>query len=246
MTTYTLELEIDPKSLRIIKAAQLKVTLAKPVNAISEHPNVAWVVFDPFQGNTVSWEEEYSIYASATPITQNGAVISRITEAEFPASDATYYTLNHSATFAGPFTGSDAPGKGSYKVNNAMPSTQYPFLTFGLEQEASINGSGIKPSPLNAAVVPAALSATFTPLTTVYVWLQAQFTSGTVITQVNGHASIVTFGGNIQKHTLAYNPDTGTFIPSSKSVPVESLRANYMDFETQDTGFRHFRRPGVH
>jgi hypothetical protein len=99
-----------------------------------------------------------------------------------------------------------------------MPNTSYPALTFGLEQKASINGSGIAPSPLNAAEVPAALSVTFTPLTTVYVWLQANYTSGTVITEVNGNAAIVTFGGTVTKQSLAYNPATGTFVPSSAAA----------------------------
>jgi len=213
MTTYTLDLAIDASSLQILKAAGLNITIAKPVGTSS--PNVTWLVFDPFQGNTITWEEQYGIYASPTPVTQNGALITRLSETSFPANDAAYYSFNSSATFAGPFTGSGAPSTGSYKVVNNMPNTSYPALTFGLEQKASINGGGIASSPLNAAVVPAALSVTFTPLTTVYVWLQANYRSGTVITEVNGDAAIVTFGGPVTKKSLAYNPATGTFVPSS-------------------------------
>ena len=209
MPNYTLDLAIDSDSLKILKAAQLKITIAKPVGGSS--PNVTWLVFDPFQGNKVEWEEQYSIYASPNQVIQNGAVITRLSETDFPA----YYSFDSTATFQGPFTDSGAPPSGSYKVVNNMPHTQYPALTFGLQQKASINGSGINPSPLNAAVVPAALNATFTPLTTVYVWLQASYTSGTVITQVNGNATIVTFGGSVTEKSLVYNPATGTFIPSS-------------------------------
>lgn len=222
MSTYTLNLEIDSQSLNIIKSAQLKVTIAKPVNA--SKPNVAWLVFDPFEGNTIEWEENYGIYASSTPIIQNGAVISRLSETSFPANDAAYYSLTPNATFSGPFTGAGAPAIGSYKVNNHMPNTQYPALTFGLQQSAAINSNGIEASPLNAAVVPAALDTTFTPLTTVYVWLQAQFASGTVITEVNGHASIVTFGGTETHKSLAYNPETGTFVDSSGGSDVKHLQ----------------------
>jgi len=213
MPNYTLDLAIDSDSLKILKAAQLKITIAKPVGGSS--PNVTWLVFDPFQGNKVEWEEQYSIYASPNQVIQNGAVITRLSETDFPANDAAYYSFDSTATFQGPFTDSGAPPSGSYKVVNNMPHTQYPALTFGLQQKASINGSGINPSPLNAAVVPAALNATFTPLTTVYVWLQASYTSGTVITQVNGNATIVTFGGSVTEKSLVYNPATGTFIPSS-------------------------------
>ncbi|UCH98429.1 MAG: hypothetical protein JSV88_16730 [Candidatus Aminicenantes bacterium] len=218
---YTLDLIIDNDSLRIIRAAQLKLTLAKPVGGGT--PNVTWLVFDPFGGNKVEWQEEFGIYASPNQVIQNGAVISRLSEV-FPALDAAYYSFNAAATFEGPFTGSGAPGKGQYKVNNDMPNTSYPVLTFGLEQKASINASGIAPSPINAALVPAAFQVTFTPLTTVFVWLQAEFTSGTVITDINGNATSVTFGGAITSQTLVYDPATGRFVPSGadgKPIPME-------------------------
>jgi hypothetical protein len=184
------------------------------------NPNVTWLVFDPFPGNTIEWEEDYGIYASATPAKQHGAVINRLSETSFPADDAAYYSLTPNATFSGPFTGAGAPVTGSYKVNNHMPNTQYPALTFGLQQHATINAKEIKPSPLNAAIVPAAFDAIFTPLTTVYVWLQAQFASGTVITEVNAHASIVTFGGTETHKSLGFNPETGTFVDLSEGSDV--------------------------
>ena len=235
MPEYTLDLAIDTDSLNIIKAAQLKITVAKPVSG--SNPNVTWLVFDPFEGNKIQWEENYGIYASPTPIAQNGAVISRLSETPFPANDAAYYSLTSNATFTGPFTGQGAPGIGSYKVDNNMPNTSYPALTFGLQQKASINGRGINPSPLNAAVVPANLDATFTPLTTVYVWLQAQFTSGTVITQVNGNAAIVKFGGSVTQQSLAYNPATGTFVPSSR---------NNLVAHSEDSDVTFLKRAGVY
>ncbi|QSJ14060.1 hypothetical protein JYQ62_19055 [Nostoc sp. UHCC 0702] len=241
MPKYTLDLAIDPKTLEIIKAAQLKITIAKPVGASS--PNVTWLVFDPFEGNKVEWEEQYGIYASPTPITQNGAVISRLSETDFPANDAAYYSFNSSATFSGPFTDFGVPGIGSYKVINNMPNTSFPALTFGLEQKASINGNGINPSPLNAAVVLAALNATFTPLTTVYVWLQAQFTSGTVITEVNGNASIITFGGSVTHKSLTYNPATGTFVPSSRA---NNLAAKELSNYSDDPDVKLLKRAGVY
>jgi hypothetical protein len=219
MASYELDLQINASSLQVLKAAGLNITIAKPVGGAN--PNVTWLVFDPFQGNTVTWDEDYGIYASPTPIVQNGAVITRLSETPFPAQDAAYYSFTSAALFSGPFTGSGSPGQGSYKVNNNMPSTSYPSLTFGLQQKASINGTGINPSPLNAAVVPAALSATFTPLTTVYVWLQANFQSGTVITEINGNAAIVQFGNGITKQSLAYNPATGMFVPTAGGQLME-------------------------
>lgn len=235
MADYTLDLAIDSNSLNIIKAAQLSITIAKPVNSSS--PNVTWLVFDPFPGNKVEWTESYGIYSSPTPITQNGAVISRISETNFPANDAAFYNLNSSSTFTGPFTGSGSPPAGSYKVNNHMPSNMHPALTFGLQQQASINAQEISPSPLNAAVVPANFSAVFTPLTTVYVWLQAQFTSGTVITEINGKAAVVQFGNGVTQQSLKFNPATGTFVPSTGE--------NLLDY-SEDSDVKLLKRAGVH
>lgn len=225
MVDFSLTLSINSDDLKIIKAATLRITLAKLVNfeinvgesmAISSFTaSLIWLVFEPFPYNNITWNEEYSIYCSSQFELTKGTVISKISQTDYPAIDASYYSFTSNGLFDGPFTDSNSPPSGAYKVNNNMPNTQYPALTFGLQQKASINGSGINPSPLNAAVVPAALNATFTPLTTVYVWLQASYTSGTVITQVNGNATIVTFGGSVTEKSLVYNPATGTFIPSS-------------------------------
>jgi hypothetical protein len=232
---YTLDLIIDDDSLRILKAAQLKITLAKPVG--SQNPNVSWLVFDPFPGNTVKWQEEFGIYASPNQVIQNGAVITRLSE-KFPAQDAAYYSFNSTATFSGPFTGSGAPGVGQLKVKNDMPTASYPALTFGLQQKASINDKGINASPINAALVPAAYPVTFTPLTTVYVWLQAEFTSGTVITEINGDALAVPFGGSTTSQVIIYNPATGMFVPASADGKMLSME--------KAPNFKLLRREGVY
>lgn len=212
MSDYTLDLTIDDDSLAILRGSQLKITLAKPVSESA--PNVTWVVFDPWAANKVEWTEEFGIYAAPETAYQNGATITRLSD-KFTVEDAAYYTFDSSTTFKGPNTGTEAPGIGQYKVYNEMPNTLYPKLTFGLEQKASVNGGKIDPAPINAALVPAALNATFTPLTTVYVWLQAQYTSGTVITSINGDSTAVTFGGSVTTQALVYDPKTGRFIAAS-------------------------------
>lgn len=213
MPTYTLDLIVNPADLQILKAAQLKITIAKPVG--TAQPNVTWLAIDPFQGNKIEWDEEYSLYASPQQQLVNGAVISRLSETSFPATDAAYYSFTSNAVFSGPFTGPGSPPRGTYQANNDMPITQYPSLTFGLQQKAAIRGNQIAPSPINAAIVPAGFPVQFTPLTTVYIWLQASFTSGTVITQITGRSTQVTFGGTVQSQTLIYDPASGRFVPAA-------------------------------
>ena len=232
---YSLDLTIDEESLRFLRTSQLRITLAKPVGGDS--PNVTWIVFDPFGANKVEWTEEFGLYASPTQLIQNGATITRISD-KFPISDASYYSFDNSATFNGPNTGTEAPNRGSFKVYNDMPSSQYPVLTFGLEQKAVVNGGEIQPSFLNAAIVPSQLNATFTPITTVYVWVQAFFTSGTVITEINGTAAVVKYFGETFHQSLVWNPESGHFIPANENGET-------LTFE-ESPNVSLYQRPGVY
>jgi hypothetical protein len=220
---FSLSLNIDSQSLNYIKAAPQNIVIAKPV--ASSNPNVAWLSFDPFGSNTVTWDESYGIYASTTQF-QNGATINKMSEAPYPAQDGTLYTLTPSAVFTGPSTSGNPPPAGTFEVINNMPPSQYPALTFGLEQKATVNGSAQQATPLNAQVVLATQTAMFTPLTTVFVWLQANLSSGTMITQVIGKASIVTFGNGVADQSLSYDPNTGMFVPDSPANHV-TLRNVY-------------------
>lgn len=215
MPEFTLKLSIDPESLKIIKAAQQRIILAKPVDGAS--PNVAWVAFDPFQSNTVTWNEEFNIYASTTEI-QNGAEILKMSDTTYPAQDAAYYSFDPSATFSGPFTGTGAPPRGSYRVINNMPSSEYRSLTMGLQQKARVNGRDTVATPVNAATVPATNKATFTPLTTVFAWLQASLVSATMITDVSGDSSKVVFGNGVFSASLVYDPAAGRFVPDGQQA----------------------------
>lgn len=211
MPDYTLQLLIDDQDLITLKAAQLNIILAKPVGSASSMPNVIWQSFDPFIDNTVSWTENYGIYASNT-VVQNGAAITKLSSVN-PAQDGSYYSFASSATFNGPFRDQGAPDTGTYQVNNDMPAAQYPSLVFGLLQSATINNVVTPSRPLNAQVVPAAFFADFTPLTTVYAWLQASILSETVITQVTSRSTKVTFGGSVNSQVLKYDRKAGMFLP---------------------------------
>jgi hypothetical protein len=199
--TYTLKLKIDALSLKIIKAVKLKITLAKP-RGWGGH-DVIWLVFDPYQENTVRFTDEYGLYASTNQSSQDGVVISKMSDI-FPAQDAASYSFDYSGTFKGPFK-DGGPPPGQYRIDNHMPSSLYQKLTFGLEQKACINGFDVDALPINAVIVPEAVSIMFAPLNTVLVWLQFLFPSGTIITD-NVEATSVTFGGGIWSQTLTYNP----------------------------------------
>lgn len=211
MSVYTLELRIDASDVPTLRAAQLKITLAQSCGALQ--PNVIWLAIDPFERNTVVWTDAYAFYASPQQQLVHGAVLSMLTQTTLPVTDAAYYAFTTGMHFTGPFIGAGAPPRGTYQVNNDVPNTQYPALTFGLLQQAELGGTRLSPAPINAAVIPAAFAGQFTPLPAVYVWLQASWLSSTVITQITGNATCVTFSQTMAAQTLQYNPGNGRFVP---------------------------------
>ncbi|MBN8738755.1 MAG: hypothetical protein BGP24_12550 [Lysobacterales bacterium 69-70] len=212
MPDYRLQLLIDPTDLSVIRTAGQRITLAKPVNSDSS-PNVIWLSIDPFQSTEVQWSEEYGIYASTTAV-QQGASITKLSETGVPAQDGASYSFTSAATFNGPFS-SGSVARGSYGAQNDMPNSNYPMLTFGLTQSALINQKPAERKPISATPVLATQFANMTPFSTVYIWLQSQFSSETIITKITGKTSKARFGGGVNDLSLKYDANLGVFVPVS-------------------------------
>lgn len=84
--------------------------------------------------------------------------------------------------------------------------------------------------PINAAVVLKNRKATFTPITTVYIWLQANLVSRTVVTEITAPTAIATFTGATTEQSLKYNPDTGLFMPVSQKGAFLAEAPSYMAY----------------
>src|ERR1700728_1871407 len=81
-TAYTLNTSFDQSDLKLLYSTGSNVVVAKPT--AGAEPNIAWVVFRPFESNVMSWVEEYGIYASSiTPV--HGAILTQMSHTEFPA-----------------------------------------------------------------------------------------------------------------------------------------------------------------
>jgi hypothetical protein len=230
MLTYSIELMIDPEDLHAIKAAQQQIILAKTVSNTCM-PNVAWQSFDPGTDNVVTWSEEYGIYASNTNLV-HGARILKTSSMPYPAQDGAYYSFETDATFYGPFQNSDAPERGQFSVCNEVPSSHYSALVFGLVQNAIVNDTAFNFRPINAQVVSAKQRATFTPLPSVYIWLQSRLSSGMVITQMPRTATLVSFKNQINAQTLKYDSASGSFVPYSLSSHMFVHRAPLMELQS--------------
>ena len=223
MPTYTLDLSIDANDLETITGAGENIIVAKPVNIAGATPNVAWLSIVPLEGNQIIWTEDYAMYASTTQA-QGGASIFQTSATSYPAEDGICYELDAGGVFTGPVASPQPVSAGSYSTINSY--TALPAMTLGLTQSATTTSGNFTLSPLNAQSVPGNQQVIFTPLTTVWVWLQAQLSSGVVLTKVTSNVAVVTFGGSVTTQSLAYDPTHGQFEPTSGS----SANVTFLDF----------------
>lgn len=211
MPDYSLTLNINNDDLKRIRSGQYNVILAKPVG--NGNPNVAWLSFDPLGTNTIKWTELFGLYASTVKLV-HGATIDKVSSIN-PAQDGVAYEFSASATFDPASAGTPEPPKGSYLVENTMPFAAYPSLTMGLTQDATVNGQTHAGNPLNAVEVLSQFDVVFTPFTTVYIWLEANLQSQTVITKITDKAAIATFGGSVTSLSFTFDSAVGMFTPTS-------------------------------
>src|SRR5262245_57303979 len=88
MPTYQLTIQFDSQGLATLNEAGQLVTIVK---SVSTGTPVAWVAFDPMESNTVTWTEQYSVYASTTQIQDGAQIITQSTQA---AVGGNTYTLS--------------------------------------------------------------------------------------------------------------------------------------------------------
>ena len=205
MPTYTLNLTLSPEQLKNFYPDS-NIIIAKPTKG--ESPNVAWQTFHPFEHNSVTWEEQYGIYVSSASV-EHGAQLTRMSMSHFPAMEQKLYTLGEDAVFGDPPEASEGVAGSFYAENNY--EEQRP-LTFGLFQDAVVNGKQIPGNAISAASVPHKNKATMTPHTTVFIWVESNVASNTVVTEVNSHQTEAVFGEGKFDISLAYDDASGNFI----------------------------------
>lgn len=212
MLSFMLETAFTQQDLDRIFASGSNVVVAKPNNGGA--PNVAWIVYRPLLDNAIEWEEQYGIYASNADVV-NGAVLSQMSQTAIPAADNVVYPF----TGAGYFGPAESGGvSGSFTARNDYDNLPKGYLTMGLFQKATVNGSTGPANAVSAAPVIFRSKAQMTPFTTVYLWIQSQVRSNSVITNVTSPQTRVTFGGDVTQVSLRYNANTGTFL-SAGTLP---------------------------
>lgn len=213
MANYKLDVAFTNDQLSVLYATGSNVIIAKPTGGSS--PNVAWQVFKPMQANTLSWGEEYGIYASTSEVV-NGATLNQLSNVPVGAAMNKLYTLEPSAVISGPASGGAAD---SFALENLYSNK--PYMTVGLFQDANVNGTDIAGNALSAVPVILASTALMTPYTTVYVWLQSLVISNTVVTLVTSPMTELKFGGGTNDISVAYDSASGKFISAGSSQLAE-------------------------
>lgn len=213
MSNYSLNVAFTQQQLQTLYLTGSNVIIAKPTGG--SRPNVAWQVFKPMQANTLSWTEDYGIYASTSQVT-NGARLDQLSNVPVGAAMNKMYTLQPSAVITGPATGGES---GSFALLNNYLTQD--FMTVGLYQDATVNGTEIMGNAISAVPVLKASTALMTPYTTVYIWLQSQVLSNTVVTMVTSPMTELRFGGEVDQLSIAYDSDSGKFLPAASSRELE-------------------------
>lgn len=217
MPEFTLNTHFTQADLERFYATGTNIVVAKPsINGGAA--NVAWVVYRPLVENQMVWEEQYGIYASTSRVI-NGARLNQTSATDFPAAAGMTYVLGPNGAFGPPSSGGT---RGSFTAVNQYDNLPQPgFMTLGLYQEATVNGSPSGRKPVSAAEVLHMSEATMTPYTTLYIWTQSQVVSSTVVTNVSSLRTKVVFGGSTTQISLKYNPGSGGFVTAGGNLRLD-------------------------
>lgn len=210
MSNFKLNIGFTTQQLQILYATGSNVVIGKSNNGLV--PNVAWQVFKPFQANRVEFNNEYGIYVSETKI-EKGAILSELSNVPEPAVLGELYNLEQSGVITGPEKGGIYDG---FAIQNQY--SELPYITTGLYQSAVVNGYSDRKNAISANPLLLQSTAVFEPTNTVYVWLQSNIISNSVVTFITSHLTEVKFENGVDSVNLKYDLSFGIFVPTIQSM----------------------------
>jgi hypothetical protein len=203
MASYKLEVTFTPAQLEAIYATGSRVILAHSV--MGSLPNVVWQAFNPFQSNLITWEDQFGIYCSNASFT-NGTLLTSLATVPIGADMNAFYNLESNGVIAGPSSGGQ-PDTFSL-LNNYSNS---PYILAGLQQDAVINGVEVQGNAISALPTLFQSTAFMLPTTSIYIWLQSQVESNSVITRIASPLTQLDFGGSVDAISVQYDSEAGIF-----------------------------------
>ncbi|MEP3430172.1 MAG: hypothetical protein ABJN98_15910 [Roseibium sp.] len=203
MTKYTLDIKIDSAGLKQIQGETISIAKTVTTALVGGNLATAWISFDPAQHITVTWTEDYYIYASSSAA-QGGATIdlSSYTDAAVQADQL--YTYGTASTFSN----AKANTGGAFETNNLQQSPN-PW-TMGLAQEATVGGKSTM-AALNAVKVPYNQTASFTPIENISIWVSSIQNNGVVLSQIANTALPVQLTSQKSTANLGFDDSLNVF-----------------------------------
>jgi hypothetical protein len=217
MTTYSLTVQIDAADLPVLQSAGEQIVL---VRQLADAGNtVAWIVLPLAQNHRLAWDDDYALFASATPNTVGNRIVVAASTAALAQSAYRYSTTG----FQGP-----APDAGlspdMVQVTNAVPFASAPSIMLGLAQSCSVDGAAAgAPQPLNAQTVPALQIAQFTLSQNLWIYLASGLAAGAITRaplaavkarQVASGAILLQFDSASASRSVRYSAELGRFYAS--------------------------------
>jgi len=207
---YQLNIAFDDEGLEQIYGAAQTVTLVRSFTSGADS-YVAWVTFQPFENNIITWTESYYIYATTYPL-QAGTSLVILSQTQEVVQQGWTYALEN-----GMFVGAAGGASNAYSAENQ----QYNGINFGLVEEAVINGVTTS-APINGVAVLVNQAAAFVPLENVAVFLSSYSKNGVVLSSVPSNALVVTFTTETPVANVSFNDDTNTFYLVGTTVQFAS------------------------
>jgi hypothetical protein len=200
MPTYQLQIQLDDDAVARINQANQQIVITKQVTG-SGTPLV-WLAFDAFPMNSVTWQDQYSVYASQVQL-QSGATIAQI--ASRSAAPRAAYSFDNNVFSP------DAPhsplSTGTYEVINDSSRA----LTFGISQSATVNTQTLGASAIFAASLLPGQWLDMTPSETISIFLYNSTQSAMCLGTVMGPGLTVPFGGANTSQTISFDYNIGGF-----------------------------------
>jgi len=221
MTSYALTLQIDAADLPTLQQAGEQIVLVRRLADAGRC--VAWAVLALAPSRTVSWNDDYALYASNTPNAIGNLVNVGASTTVIWQCDYRYATTG----FQGPVPDANL-GTATVQLINQVPAATAPSILSGLAQSYAVDGAAAGTAqPLNAQTLPAQQIAQFTASQSLWVYLASGLQTGMIVStpvttttmvdtrQVFSAALLLQFSAAAPSQTVRYSSTLGRFYATS-------------------------------
>lgn len=215
MVNFKLNIKIPQKDLTTLIKAGESIVLVK--GEPGKTSVIVWAVIRPAQNSSVSWSDEYYIYASNSDYEIGNTIIASATSSARVMSKYVY----SEGSFSNPVTDNNL-NPGQFMITNKVPVSTSGSIIFGLAETCKVNNElQNSPSPTRATIVPAMQYTILNASEKVTIFLSSQVSPGQVIpaprtesadTRATSFAIIIDFSEENADQVINYDSSRGSFV----------------------------------